>query len=138
MHTVRLRRLEELLAKSPKRSNKQKFFYYRAYHRRDRMLNELMNNNYDRYLFVKDKLGLIWEPKDPLSLRRSTSYGKFKQEVHMYSLAQIEKKDADLKAKFDDEKIEFYEEKNNFFNDLSKKFIELNIQVPDNLKISQA
>jgi hypothetical protein len=102
------------------------------------MLNELMITNYDRYLFVKEKLNLIWEPKDPLTQRRSTTYGKFIQEMHVYSLDKIEKKDADLKAKFEEEKIEFDLEKNNFFNDLDKIFKELNIKMnPNNLNATQ-
>lgn len=102
---------------------------YRAILRRETYLNELMHKDYDRFVWLKKELGIVWEPANKGDERRSTRYGLFRMETKMKARAdRMAKLDA-LKKIFEVEKVKFFEEKEKILKEINEEIKELGFEL---------
>ena len=108
------------------------FFFYRAIHRRDRLLAQLFYKDNKRFQLVKEKLGLKdYTLKESYPYRRQTKYQKFIIEVKEKTESQRQAKLDAVKSEFELEKIEFFQERDNFLLDIQRELKEFGC---DNIK----
>jgi len=86
-----------------------------------------MDTNYERFVWVKQKLGIVWEPKSKNDDRVSTSWGLFIMGVKREARAKRDAKMQQTKTLFNEEKKDFYPEKERCFAELEMELKKLNL-----------
>lgn len=92
------------------------------------MLEQLMDTNYERFVWVKQKLGLEWDTKTKNDDRVSTSWGLFKMEVKKEARDKREAKMQETKKLFDEDKEDFYADKEKCFAEIEMELKKLNLK----------
>lgn len=102
--------------------------YYRAIYRRERLLGQLMDTNFERYVWVKKMLGIEWDPTTKNGDRVSTSWGLFKMEVKKDARLKREEKLEKTKKLFAEDKEDFYPEKERCIAEIEMELKKLNLK----------
>jgi hypothetical protein len=98
---------------------------YRAVYRRENYLLELMNKDYERFLWIKEKLGLTWTPPALADERRSSKYGLFKMQTKEKARQDRQDKINAVKKLYEIEKLKFFEQKEKILNEINNEIKEL-------------